>query len=61
MKSTLNCKTGRTITAEQIGKCEYVEPPNNVDIEMAVCKLKNVKATGHDQIPAALINIPYAV
>jgi hypothetical protein len=28
------------------------EPPNDVDIEMAVSKLKNGKATGHDQILA---------
>ena len=32
-----------------------VEPPNDVDIEMAVSKLRNGKATGHDQIPAKLI------
>jgi hypothetical protein len=30
----------------------YVEPPNDVDIEMPISKLKNGKATGHDQIPA---------
>ena len=30
----------------------YVEPPNDVVIEMAVSKLRNGKATGHDQIPA---------
>jgi len=29
----------------------YVEPTNNVDTEMAICKLKNRKATGYDQIP----------
>jgi hypothetical protein len=33
----------------------YVEPPNDVDIEMAVSKLRNGKATGHDHIPAKLI------
>jgi len=33
----------------------YVEPPNDVDIEMAVSKLKNGKATGHDQIQTELI------
>jgi hypothetical protein len=33
----------------------YVEPPNDVDIEMAVRKLRNRKATGHDEIPAKLI------
>ena len=27
----------------------YVEPSNDVDIIMAVWKLKNGKATGHDQ------------
>jgi len=32
-----------------------VEPPNNVAIEMAVSKLINRKATGHDQFPAKLI------
>ena len=33
----------------------YAEPPNDVDFEMAVSKLKNGKATGHDQILAELI------
>jgi len=33
----------------------YVEPPNDVGIEMTVRKLKNEKATGHGQIPAELI------
>jgi hypothetical protein len=33
----------------------YVEPPNDVDIQMAVSKIKNGKATGHDQIAAELI------
>jgi hypothetical protein len=33
----------------------YVEPQNDVDIEMAVSKLRNGKATGHDQIPPKLI------
>jgi len=33
----------------------YVEPPNDVDIEMAISKLKNGKATGNDQNPAELI------
>jgi len=33
----------------------YVEPPNDVDIEMAVGKLKHGKATGHDPIKARLI------
>jgi hypothetical protein len=33
----------------------YVEPPNGVDMEMAVSKLKNRKATGHYQIPPKLI------
>jgi hypothetical protein len=33
----------------------YVEPPNDVDIEIAIRKLKNRKATGHDQILAKLI------
>ena len=33
----------------------YIEPPNDVKIEMAVSKLKNGKATGHDQILATLI------
>ena len=31
------------------------EPPNDVDIEMAISKLKNRKATGYDQIPAKMI------
>ena len=33
----------------------YVEPTNDVDTEMAISKLKNGKATGHDQIPTELI------
>jgi hypothetical protein len=33
----------------------YIEPPNDVAIKMATSKLKNGKATGHDQIPAKLI------
>jgi len=33
----------------------YVERPNDADIEMAIRKLQNRKATGHDQIPGALI------
>jgi hypothetical protein len=33
----------------------YVEPPNDADIEMAIIKLQNRKATGHDQIPGAMI------
>jgi hypothetical protein len=33
----------------------YVEPPNVVYIAMAVGKLKNGKATGHDPMPARLI------
>ena len=33
----------------------YVAPPNDIDREMAVSKFKNGKATGHDQIPAKLI------
>jgi hypothetical protein len=32
----------------------YVELPNDVDIEMAVGKLKDGKATGHNRIPARL-------
>ena len=33
----------------------YVQPPNNVNMEMAICNLKNGKETGHDQIPAESI------
>ena len=33
----------------------YAEPKNDVDIETVLSKLKNGKATGHDQIPAASI------
>jgi hypothetical protein len=33
----------------------YVEPPNDADIEMAIRKLQNRKATGCDKIPGALI------
>ena len=31
------------------------EPPSDVDIEMAISKLKNGEATGHIQIPAELV------
>jgi len=31
------------------------EPIDDVDTEMAITKLKNRKATGHDQIPIELI------
>jgi len=31
----------------------YAEPTDDVDTEMALSKLKNGKATGHDQIPSA--------
>ena len=33
----------------------YVEPPNDVVVEMAISKLKNWKAAGYDQIPAEMI------
>jgi hypothetical protein len=33
----------------------YVEPPNDVDIEMAIRKLQNRKAAGYDQITAAFV------
>jgi hypothetical protein len=33
----------------------YVEPPYDIDTELASGKLKNGKATGHDPIPAILI------
>ena len=33
----------------------YGEPPSDVDIEMAIIKLKNGKATGRIQIPAELV------
>jgi hypothetical protein len=32
-----------------------IKPPSDVDIEISIGKLKNGKATGHDQIPAELI------
>jgi hypothetical protein len=32
-----------------------IKPPSDVDIGIAIGKLKNGKATGHDQIPAELI------
>jgi len=34
---------------------QYVEPPNDVDMEMAIKKLQNWKAAVHNQIPAKLI------
>jgi len=33
----------------------HVEPLNDVDIEMALGKLKYGNATGHDPVPARLI------
>ena len=33
----------------------HCEPPNDVDTEMAIRKLKNGKSTGHDKIPTELI------
>jgi hypothetical protein len=33
----------------------YVEPPNDVDIKMAIRKYKSKKAAVHDQIPAEMI------
>jgi len=33
----------------------YVEPPHYVDTDMAISKLKNVKTTGHDEIPVEFI------
>ena len=33
----------------------YVVPPNDVDKVLAISKLKNGKAKGHDQMPAELI------
>ena len=60
MRNTLNCKAELTMAAENGRQCAYklqnlVEPQNNLDIEMAICKVKIGKATGHDQIPAELI------
>ena len=62
MKSTLNELQDGTDndSGEQRTMCvqtaeTYGEPPSDVDIEMAISKLKNRKATGRDQIPAELI------
>jgi len=51
VRSTLNCKMEQTVAVEKSGQCiqtaePYIEPPNDVDIEMAISKLKNGKATG---------------
>ena len=56
----MNCKMEQTMTGEECTQCvktaeTYCEPPSDVDIEMAISKLKNRKATGSDQIPAELI------
>ena len=47
---------------EKNGQCVYkltahkcVHPPNDVDIEMEISKLKNGKATGCDKIVAKFI------
>jgi hypothetical protein len=47
-------------SGEELAMCiqtaePYVEPPNDVDIQMEISKFKNGKATGHNQIPAELI------
>jgi len=62
MKSTLNELQDGTDndSGEDCTMCiktaeTYDEPPSNVDIEMAISKLKNRKATGRDQTPAELI------
>jgi len=34
----------------------YVEPPKDVDTELAISKFKNWKTTGHYPIPVELIN-----
>ena len=57
----LQNRTERTVTVEKCGQCayklqtHYVEPLNDVVIEMAVGKLKIGEATRHDQIAAELI------
>jgi hypothetical protein len=35
----------------------YTETPNDADIEMPISKLKNGKATGHDEILAKVIKV----
>jgi hypothetical protein len=60
MRSTLNWKMEQTMIVRRVGNvctsCRtYVEPPNDVDTEMAISKLKNGKATGYDQIPVKMI------
>ena len=51
----MNCKVEQTMTVCIQTAETYGEPPSDVDIEMAISKLKNRKATGHDQIPAQSI------
>jgi hypothetical protein len=34
----------------------YIEPPKDVDTEMAISKFKNGKTTVHDPAPTELIN-----
>jgi homospermidine synthase len=62
MRSTLNCKVEQTVIVEKKGQCVYkltahkcVHPPNDVEIEMEISKLKNGKATGCDKIVAKFI------
>jgi len=50
----------QTVTVEEWTMCiqaaePYAEPPNDVDIEMAVGKLKSGKAAGNNPIPTRLI------
>ena len=61
-ENTLNCKTDHTVTVEKSGQCLYTlqnrllnRQPDDADIEMAIKKLQNWKATVHDQIQARLI------
>jgi len=60
MRSTSNSKMEQTMIVRKVGNvctsCRtYVEPPNEVDTEMAISKLKNGKASGCDQIPTRMI------
>jgi hypothetical protein len=34
---------------------QTAEPPNDVEMEMVTSQMKNIKATGHDQISTTLI------
>jgi hypothetical protein len=56
MRNTLNCKMEWTRTVANVHtNCKTIpSQPNDVDTGMTISRLENIKAIGHDQIPAKL-------